>query len=322
MSKCKRWLFTSYNVVSEPFYDEKIHEYLCFGRETCPSTNRRHLQGYVAFKNRITLAGIKKWIPGAHFERARGTPTENRDYCKKDGDFKEWGSVPTVTGRACKFGDILHLAESGNITCIKDTYPGVYLRYKATLLSSLVCNTTDLKNSCGVWLCGPPRSGKDYAVRQLDNVYMKMLNKWWDGYKNEDNVLISDIEPDHGKWIGYYIKIWCDMYAFNAEIKGGSMKIRPKKIFMTSNYKLDEVFSGEILSAVAARCNVYDYSNGCDVIVTKRMSPSPSDVFISALKEHEDGLSFTKEVLQTSSCLQEEAISSISEESSNTCIEE
>ncbi|GFQ90390.1 replication-associated protein [Trichonephila clavata] len=256
--------------------------------------------------NRTTLAGIKKWIPGAHFERARGTPAENRAYCSKDGDFAEWGCIPTTTGRPCKFGDVLNLAESGQIGAIKEAYPGVYLRYKATLLSSLVCNTTDLKNSCGVWLCGPPRSGKDYAVRQLNGVYMKMLNKWWDGYKNDDYVLISDIEPDHGKWLGYYLKIWCDMYAFNAEIKGGSMKIRPKKIFMTSNFKLEEVFTGEIYNAIAARCNIYDYSNGSDVVITRRMQPQPSDVFISALAANEDGLSFTPSI--SPPCAGEESV--------------
>lgn len=60
-------------------------------------------------------------------------------------------------------------------------------------------NVQTISNTCGVWIVGPPRTGKDHAVLQLKSVYMKPLNKWWDGYSNEENELISDLAPDHGK---------------------------------------------------------------------------------------------------------------------------
>nr|QTE03483.1 MAG: replication-associated protein [Ficedula mugimaki CRESS-DNA-virus sp.] len=290
-SKAKRWIFTSFNVDNEPAFDETVHEYLCFGRETCPDTNRKHLQGCVVFKNRRTLVQIKKWIPTAHFERARGTPEEFSNYCKKDGDFSEFGVLPSSTGRADKFGDILRKAEAGEIAEIKEAYPGMYLRYKATILSSLKCDVTELDGSCGVWINGPPRSGKDYAVRQLDSVYNKMLNKWWCGYRNEKYVLISDVEPHHAPWLGYYLKIWCDRYPFTAEIKGGSMLIRPRKVFITSNFTIESVFAGEILGALQARMNIYDYS-GSDVVISKRLVLTPPDTFKRLLALHEDGILF------------------------------
>ncbi|KAG8174952.1 hypothetical protein JTE90_002474 [Oedothorax gibbosus] len=98
----------------------------------------------------------------------------------------------------------LEAARANRIKDIETSYPGVYLRYKKTLESLATHRSTDLEVSCGTWICGPPRCGKDYAVRQLGTVYVKPLNKWWDGYDGEENVLISDVEPDHARWLGFF----------------------------------------------------------------------------------------------------------------------
>lgn len=292
MSKAKRWCFTSFNVDNEPTFSERLHEYLIYGRETCPDTSRVHLQGFVVFKNRQTLAGCKKFIPGAHFERARGTPAEASDYCKKDENFKEFGTLPSTTGRTTGLGDVLAAAQRGDFAYIKTQHPGTWFRYKAAILTSIEYDTTELNNSCGVWMCGPPRSSKDYGVLQLadmSKVYLKCLNKWWDGYQNQPYVLISDVQPSHSQWLGYFLKIWCDRYPFNAEIKGGTILIRPKKVFVTSNFMLDAVFTNEIYDALKARMNIYCYCTGSPV-VHKRMCVRPSDQFLKLLLEHEDGL--------------------------------
>lgn len=286
MSRCKRWVFTSFDIENEPVYDSSIHEYLIYGRETCPTTNRQHFQGFVAYKERRTLPTVKRWIPGAHFEKSKGTPSQAAEYCKKDGNFKEYGSIPSTTGRACSFADVIAKAKDGKIEDVEAEHPGIYLRYKKTLESLISCNNVNLAESCGVWICGPPRCGKDFAVRNLKSLYIKALNKWWDGYKNEENVLISDVEPSHGKWLGYFLKIWADIYPFNAEIKGANMLIRPNKIYCTSNFTLEEVFEGNILSAITARFNVYDFF-GPDVVISKRqVSEAPRRV-LAVLQEHE-----------------------------------
>lgn len=99
---------------------------------------------------------------------------------------------------------------------IKLDYPGYYLCYKSTLQSLLKYDIKELNGSCGVWICKPPRCGKDYAVRKLEDVYVKPLSKWWDGYRNERHVLLSDVEPNHCTWLSYFFKIWCDRYPFIA----------------------------------------------------------------------------------------------------------
>lgn len=286
MSRCHGWTFTSFATESEPVFDEGIHEYIIYGRETCPNTGRQHFQGYVYFKERRRLPYLKKWIPSGHFEAAKGTPEQNKVYCSKDGDFKEYGRLPRSKSGGSAFKDVLTKAEHGDIAGIKEEYPGIFLRYKTNIISCVTFRTEELTNSCGVWICGPPRCGKDLGVRKLGNVFNKSLNKWWDGYNNQPNVLLSDIEPDHGKWLGYFLKIWTDRYAFNAEVKGSTIYIRPRKIFCTSNFTLEEVFHGQILSALKTRFNVYNRYDGS--ITRREMAVPKLDVYELLLAEEDD----------------------------------
>lgn len=49
----------------------------------------------------------------------------------------------------------------------------------------------------------PPRSGKDYAVKQVTDLYIKPLNKRWCGYKDE-NILISEVDATHYGLVHFY----------------------------------------------------------------------------------------------------------------------
>nr|QTE03316.1 MAG: replication-associated protein [Periparus ater Circoviridae sp.] len=261
-NRSKYWCFTSFDVQNAPLQDRTGVQYLVIGREVCPETTREHLQCFVAFKNRQRFNQVREKLGNAHIERMRGTPEEAANYCKKDGNFTEFGTLPKCNGGDNAFRKAIELAEKGELDAIKENYSGIYLRYKKTIDCLRRFNTDELMNSCGVWINGPPRIGKDYAVKQLgsDNVFCKNNSKWWDGYKGEPYVLLSDVEPSHGSWLGYFLKIWSDRYPFTAEIKGGVMKIRPRRIFVTSNYKIETVFCGEVLAALNARFDVHDFT--------------------------------------------------------------
>ncbi|GIY55304.1 replication-associated protein [Caerostris darwini] len=82
---------------------------------------------------------------------------EAADYCKKDGNFKEFGRLSSIKQTANPFKDVLNAAERGEISTIKEEYPALYLRYKTYILSSVKFRTDELNGSCGVWICGPPR---------------------------------------------------------------------------------------------------------------------------------------------------------------------
>ena len=70
-------------------------QYFVFGLETGAS-GTPHLQGMTYYKNARTLASVKnemRW--NSHLEICRDTQAYIT-YCKKDGEFVEWGTPPTV----------------------------------------------------------------------------------------------------------------------------------------------------------------------------------------------------------------------------------
>lgn len=107
-------------------------------------------------------------------------------------------------------------------------------------------------------------------------------------------MLISDVDVTH-VWLESYFKVWVDHYSFIAEIKGSSVKIQPKRTFVTSNYKLDEIYSGEILSALQDHFDVYDNDT-----VLKRKPYIIKRNIMSALYDNE--LSFLSECQSSTVC--------------------
>jgi hypothetical protein len=102
MSRGKSWCFTLNNFSDAEY--RRIVEwgsspecvYLVVGRERGAS-GTPHLQGYMVLDSRKRLPAIKAAIGGrAHIEAARGSPSQNREYCTKEGDFTESGTLPVL----------------------------------------------------------------------------------------------------------------------------------------------------------------------------------------------------------------------------------
>jgi hypothetical protein len=98
--------------------------------------------------------------------------------------------------------------------------------------------------------------GKSYSAREwFPNLFVKNHNKWWDGYSGQPQVLIDDVDHSDAKWIGNFLKIWADKYAFQSETKGGTLTIRPEKLIVTSNYSISELFFADnaLFEAISRR---------------------------------------------------------------------
>ncbi len=106
----------------KPVVDLDKINYVVFGREICPETGRKHLQGYATFPRTIRIKGAQKvlGIGASHMEYKRGTRDQARDYCLKDGDFDEYGNFEPNTQK-----DIFNLP----MDKIKSDYPLFFCRY-------------------------------------------------------------------------------------------------------------------------------------------------------------------------------------------------
>ena len=72
--------------------------YFVFGRERGEDRGTAHWQGYCYFKNHVGAARVRQLLRRAHVEPQRGTCNQAITYCKKDGDFEEWGQAPELGG--------------------------------------------------------------------------------------------------------------------------------------------------------------------------------------------------------------------------------
>jgi hypothetical protein len=244
MSRSRSWCFTLNNYSEED--EVACHalalacKYIVIGKEVGES-GTPHLQGFVYMEDKYSLSVMREWLSRAHWEPMKGTPLQAADYCKKDGDFFEWGTPPLsqeekgVKGKEYWESQVLAYAEGRR----EDVDADIYVRFGAGLARAAayyyppVLVDTDFKME---WYYGGSGTGKSRRAREENpGAYLKMCNKWWDGYHGQDVVIIEDFDRDH-KVLCHHLKIWADRYPFPAEVKGGKVDIRPKKIIVTSNY--------------------------------------------------------------------------------------
>lgn len=130
-AKLRSVCFTLNNYTEEQVEAIKNIEckYLVFGYEV-GKQGTKHLQGYLSFSNPMTFTSIKNMLFGAHIEKAKGSPTQNREYCTKDGNYYEKGDVPKPGKRSdlVQFIETVKSGERCKRTLI-ETHPAVCARY-------------------------------------------------------------------------------------------------------------------------------------------------------------------------------------------------
>jgi len=250
--KYRNFVFTCNNYDDECIRIIKsvAYRYLIFGFEVAPSTGTPHLQGFVAFSAARSWQSFVNEI-GSRFRVrvARAAADKNRIYCSKSGNFFEDGDMPVDRGAVSKerWEKAFVLSRDGKFGEID---PDIRFRFYSTTLRIRddYLAQQQLDDNC-VFLhqlyYGVYGTGKSYRAKMLhgkENVFMKMCNKWWDGYAFQPVVIIDDICPEQASFMTYFLKIWLDERPFICDIKRRSTKIRPKKFILTSNYAPDELW--------------------------------------------------------------------------------
>lgn len=240
-------------------------DYCCVQLEVAPTTLRRHCQGYIHFpKSGRRLPAVQRMflavlgVHGAHFEAAKGSPKQNREYCSKPdsavpGSFVEYGVLPIQGAR----NDLVVLADmardGASMLSIADAQPGNFLRYHRGLQELQRLATSAPRNPENtvevLWLFGPTGTGKSrWAFENYPDAYVKMNNKWWDGYLNEDTVIIDDYRPNLCTF-QELLRI-LDRYPMRVEMKGGSTELSATRFVITSSQRPEVLWGGRTEEAL------------------------------------------------------------------------
>lgn len=101
------WPFTAFVPADAPTLSTPIQPsnqvlFMAWQYETCPTSHRLHIQGYVYFTNAKRFDVVKKLVHTwcgvyAHFVVPRGTPQQNAVYCSKE-ESRVPGTLPFTFG--------------------------------------------------------------------------------------------------------------------------------------------------------------------------------------------------------------------------------
>lgn len=181
-SQAKHWVFTLNNythdeqarIVSgaplpdDPNGDQSTFSYLVIGREV-GRNGTPHLQGFLSLRTKLRLRAVKA-LPGlgrAHLEISRGTVAQAATYCKKDGDFDEYGTPTNSQGKRSEWEALReHIKAQDTPPTLRDlgeVFPSLVGRYPTNVLRFV-----DMYGVKPVLVDGPLRQWQLHLNQRVD----------------------------------------------------------------------------------------------------------------------------------------------------------
>lgn len=220
--------------------DNKSCKYLVIGNEQGES-GTPHVQGFVVFKRRNRLDTVKLLLGNnrTHLEPMRGTHKQASDYCKKDGDFTEYGTLPEPRKSAKLSDAIERLYDTRSLHDVAKQYPETFVRHGRGLISLAQFGgiyTPRANKTYVTVFIGAPGVGKSRrafeAASTIGRIYYKPNGEWWDGYDGQEAVIFDDF---YGNYPFHDLLKCLDRYPHKVAVKGAFAEFIPKEIFITSN---------------------------------------------------------------------------------------
>ena len=234
--------------------------YLVFGKE-CAPTGQLHYQGYVQFKNRMTQMQITRngVLENCWRTIARGSAMEASEYCKKDGEFYEYGTI-TLNGRPRgssdseqrkrrrqNYDDVVNGRKKVK-QCIDEAPEDLDWIKK---LGEYVPARKEAAHVLYLW--GATGKGKTHSTHnvldKLEVSYYKKSpgTKWFDGYQDQDVLILEEFTSCFT--ITKFLTL-CDRNPPPQETKGGHTNISARFIIILSNLSPEDQYKGDDIPVV------------------------------------------------------------------------
>ncbi len=248
-------------------------QYVVAGRETGPS-GTLHDQIYAQFKKAVRASCVRKLLPSAHIESRKGSRDQAAAYCKKDGNYREWGCPGAQGQRNDLIGMKRLLDEGADMLTVADQHFGSFLRYNRGMFRYRMLKFKNLRRKRTVhWYWGPTGTGKTYSCPSGDGVYWKSgQNKWFPGYDCEKVVVFDDFRKNW--WTFSYMLRLLDDYPLTVEVKGSDVPFLAEEIFITSPFHPKDVYAtNECLSQLLRRIDEVKRFGVADHLFPRSESP-------------------------------------------------
>lgn len=240
---------------------KKVSKYFIMAKEVGES-GTPHLQGYIEFTSQKPLSAIKKLLhKSVHIEKRKGTAAQASDYCKKED------TDPLIYGKMSCQGirqDLVNL-----MTDIKKKIPEKELMETHTTMWRFKRAADRYKYLCDIQdktyqkmkvsiVIGQAGIGKtSWALKQDPDLYFltrEGSQLWWDGYSDQQTVLIDDFYGDDIKY-SHLLRL-LDGYRFNLPTKGGFVWKKYTHVIITSNNPPETWYKQGLTPALARRISV------------------------------------------------------------------
>lgn len=243
----RTWCFTLNNYSEDDerllgqLYEQGTARYVLFGRESGES-GTPHLQGVLTLASPSRRRALSRLIPRAHLEPCRSRDA-SIEYCKKEGDFVEHGTVRTNQGKRTDLEDAIATLRDSGLDAVRELHPTVYVRYPRGLSSLLVDAPRDPGTPPEVtWIYGGTGVGKTrYVVDREPDLWISGATlKWWDGYMGQSAVCFDDFRGDFCTF--HWLLRLLDRYPVRVEVKGGSREFNSPRIYITCPFHPRDVY--------------------------------------------------------------------------------
>lgn len=176
-------------------------------------------------------------VAGAHIEYAVADAEVNKTYCKKDGDWEEYGAT-VVQGQRTDLAAAAVLCRDHGLKRVAEEMPTVFIKFHKGLLAyrQITATPRDRNDPAEVevhW--GEAGAGKTRHVADLcdgKTTWWHAYGKWCDGYDQEECVVFDDMPSDIP--FRMLLKL-LDRYPIPGQVKGSFVVWKPKVIYLTSN---------------------------------------------------------------------------------------